>query len=311
MVKHLNINFIYYIIMSKIKINECVFSVHPIYDLYAADQNGNIIHLVKKVPRKGVVQHNGYLMAAVRKYGHKQKSMQAHRFIWECFNGVIPEGQVIDHINDDRQDNRLCNLQMMTPQENCQKSAKNRDFSYAVKNHNNRKCIKATNISTKEVSYYFSMYAIQKHLGINAGIVKMVCEGENYCKTGKSKKDGFFYKFEYILDKDLPEDQEILANQKAPRESSKEEKNKRKTEMAQKWKQKEYKCLKCEKTMQLGSKYTHDKNCGNFKPKLTPEEKIKRQKEYIKKWQHKHYQCPICERTYKNGYKYQHNKFCK
>ena len=34
------------------------------------------------------------------------------------------------------------------------------------------------------------MYAIQQYLGINAGIVKMVCEGINRCKTGISKKNG-------------------------------------------------------------------------------------------------------------------------
>ena len=34
--------------MSKIIINECVYNVHPVYDLYASDENGNIIHIIKK-----------------------------------------------------------------------------------------------------------------------------------------------------------------------------------------------------------------------------------------------------------------------
>ena len=34
-----------------------------------------------------------------------------HRFIWECYNGLVPVGLEIDHINDNRSDNRLCNLQ--------------------------------------------------------------------------------------------------------------------------------------------------------------------------------------------------------
>ena len=37
--------------------------------------------------------------------------------------------------------------------------------------------MKATNINTQEVSYFSSMYAVQQHLGINAGVVEMVCEG--------------------------------------------------------------------------------------------------------------------------------------
>ena len=39
--------------MSNIKINNCVYKVHPVYNLYASDGNGNIIHLVKQVPSTG------------------------------------------------------------------------------------------------------------------------------------------------------------------------------------------------------------------------------------------------------------------
>ena len=111
----------------------------------------------------------------------------------------IPQNKVIDHINDNKKDNRLCNLQLMTEQENCKKAANKRDYSFAANNHQNRRCIKAINQTTQQVTYHKSMYATQQHLGINAGIVKMVCEGINNCKTGISKKDGCEYKFEYSM----------------------------------------------------------------------------------------------------------------
>lgn len=44
-----------------------------------------------------------------------------HRFIFKCYNCIIPNGKVIDHIND----NRLVNLQLMTPSQNCKKAAQN------------------------------------------------------------------------------------------------------------------------------------------------------------------------------------------
>lgn len=50
------------------------------------------------------------------------------------------------------------------------------------------------------------MYAVQQHLGINAGIIKMICEGKNKCKSGNSKKDGQRYKFEYINPETTPDD---------------------------------------------------------------------------------------------------------
>ena len=90
----------------------------------------------------------------VREYAHRPKGYFIHRFVWECFNGLIPEGMVINDINHQREDNRLCNLQVMTEKENCKKSAKNRDYAFVKINHKNRKYVKAINLNTNEVTYY-------------------------------------------------------------------------------------------------------------------------------------------------------------
>ena len=246
--------------MTTITINNCVYSVHPIYDLYASDENGNIINIIKKVPHKGNKTHRGYLNINIRKHGQSgQKGTQAHRFIWECFNGVIPEGKVIDHINNNKEDNRLCNLQLITQQQNCKKSAKDRDYSFAAHNHENKKCVKAVNKDTNEVTYYYSMSAVQQHLGINAGIVKMVAEGLNNCKSGFSKKDGHSYTFQYIKQDDLPDNYKKSAN-KRPRRVSDEDKKKHQMEAIKKWQNKEYKCP-CEKIYKNSYRYAHKKHC--------------------------------------------------
>ena len=199
--------------MSNIKINNCVYKVHPVYNLYASDENGNIINLTKQVPSTGNKRKNGYLTCMVRKHGQNgQKGYLVHRFVYECYNGIILDGKVIDHVNNIKDDNRLCNLQLMTQQENCKKSSKRRDYTFAAKNHQNKKCVKAIDCETKEVSFYNSMYAINQHLGINAGIVKMVCEKINCCKTGISKIDNHSYKFEYVDKQDMPDNYKKSAN---------------------------------------------------------------------------------------------------
>ena len=248
--------------MTKITIEECVYIVHPIYDLYASSKDGNIINIIKKVPKKGNKKRDVKcdMQVNVRKYGGMQKRYQVHRFVYECFNGSIPDGKVIDHINNDKEDNRLCNLQLMTPQQNCKKSAKDRDYSFVAQNHKNRKCLKAINKDTNEISYYNSLYAVNQHLGVNVGIVKMVCEGFNGYKSGISKKDGHSYSFEYVKEDDLPDDHKKSAN-KRPRRVSDEDKKKHRME----WRKKEYKCPKCDKTFKNSYRYIHNKKCNSQK----------------------------------------------
>lgn len=48
----------------------------------------------------------------------KGKSYFAHRVAWAMYHGEWPQGQ-IDHINGDRQDNRIGNLRVVSNLENC------------------------------------------------------------------------------------------------------------------------------------------------------------------------------------------------
>ena len=52
-----------------------------------------------------------------------------HRIVWETFNGDIPDEYEVDHINDVRDDNRLCNLQLLTRLDNMRKAHKGRPKS--------------------------------------------------------------------------------------------------------------------------------------------------------------------------------------
>ena len=63
---------------------------------------------------------NGYYIAVIK--GTKQRW---HRLVFEYFNGPIPDGMEIDHINNKRDDNRIENLQLLSHKENCRCSLKN------------------------------------------------------------------------------------------------------------------------------------------------------------------------------------------
>ena len=61
-------------------------------------------------------------------YIYKIKSITLHRGIYAWFKGDIPEGKVVDHINNQHEthyDNRPENLQLLTPSENLAKERGN------------------------------------------------------------------------------------------------------------------------------------------------------------------------------------------
>ena len=89
-------------------------------------------------------------------------------------------------------------MEVVTTSENNKKSAINRDYSFVKDNHKNRKKVKAINLLTNEEVIFYSLYSVNKILAINAGQVKMICEGLNYCKSATSKKDGQKYSFQYL-----------------------------------------------------------------------------------------------------------------
>lgn len=83
--------------MSKIVINNIEYKIHPVYDLYADDENGNILHIAKQIPSIGHSSKLVYKMITVRKRAQKsQNNYFVHRFTWECHNDLIPDGKVID-----------------------------------------------------------------------------------------------------------------------------------------------------------------------------------------------------------------------
>lgn len=63
------------------------------------------------------INNSGYYMVGLCVHNRPVKKL-VHRLVWEAFNGPIPQGMQVNHINEDKTDNRLENLNLMSPQQN-------------------------------------------------------------------------------------------------------------------------------------------------------------------------------------------------
>jgi len=110
----------------------------------------------------------GYRVVSIRN-GTTKLQCRVHRIIWISQHGVIPEGYCIDHINNDKGDNRISNLQLLTPEQNSSKAKEDGLYLTGLDN-------KATKLDPDlkdEIAYlYHHTEATQRQLAEVYGISK-------------------------------------------------------------------------------------------------------------------------------------------
>lgn len=102
----------------------------------------------------------------------KVKHIRVHRAVWEAFNGKIPQGLEINHINCVRDDNRLENLELVTRLQNS-RHPPTREHSREAKRHKMRP---VKDVTTGRL--YESANAAARALGLNSGCISAVCNGK-------------------------------------------------------------------------------------------------------------------------------------
>ena len=99
-------------------------------NLYEASNWGRIRSLKYGKVRilKPVKTKDGYLRVVLHKDGIA-KTFLVHRLVWETFNGTIPDGHEINHINEDKTDCSLVNLNLLTHKANSDWGTRNKRIS--------------------------------------------------------------------------------------------------------------------------------------------------------------------------------------
>ena len=164
-----------------IKFQNIKFYSHPIYSQYSASKDGQILSNKRRKILKANSFPNGYKFFTLYE-SNIRKSYLFSRFVYECFKGNIPDDKEVDHIDSNKENNSIKNLQLLTHKENTRKS--------------HCKKVKSFNIETREEKNFKSVNEAAKYNSISPSSVCLNCKKRT--KVVKSKRDGMIYVFNYM-----------------------------------------------------------------------------------------------------------------
>lgn len=170
---------------------------HPLYRNYGADEEGGVwcVKHHKNRQCKLSITNTGRKIVSVcdPNNGVRKKSVLVSRFVYECHNNtLIQKGMTVDHIDNDKMNDRPDNLQCLSLSENIKK--KYRD-GYTNKGHLKKPVIGWCVDNPEQVFHFKSMTSAGREFGICSPCVRNVCENKQPCSV--SKKDGKEYSFKY------------------------------------------------------------------------------------------------------------------
>ena len=89
------------------------------FEKYEVYEDGRIWSYSHKKWLKPITEKNGYQRVWLSNNEGKIKMYLIHRVVYEAVSGEeIPDGMQVNHINEDKTDNRFSNLNLMTPKDN-------------------------------------------------------------------------------------------------------------------------------------------------------------------------------------------------
>lgn len=160
---------------------------HPVYAGYYASKSGGVVNGKTKKPI-GVVKASGCIELSLRV--PTTLTMLAHRFVYEAFNGAIPDGMYVRHINEVKDDNRIENLEIVSKSDSMKRSSK----MTGRQKRPAKPCIGHMEGDDKEIAFKSSGEA-QRITGCHNKLILDVCNG--IMNTTTSKTDGSKWVFRY------------------------------------------------------------------------------------------------------------------
>ena len=157
------------------------------YDNYQISNFGNVRNKIRMKEVIPFVSKQGYKRVNLWK-NNKSKKFSVHRLVWETFNGIVPDGLQVNHIDENKLNNRLDNLNLMTHTENNNWGTGNKRRSETLK-----KPVLQYTVDGELVKEWNSIDEAAEN-GFCQSSISHCCNGSKYRHTHK----GFIWKFKNV-----------------------------------------------------------------------------------------------------------------
>lgn len=154
------------------------------YSKYTITEDGKIFSKHYNRNLEGYIESKGeYVIAFLKCIDGKQRVFKWHRVIWCYFNGEIPQGMQINHIDENKTNNALSNLNLLTPQQNANHGTRNERIAKALSVAKTKHHIRQYNLETDEtIKIWFNLTEIEKQLGYSKTLINRCCHGGYICR---------------------------------------------------------------------------------------------------------------------------------
>lgn len=127
---------------------------------------------------KTFISNNGYERVGIYING-KQKYFCVHRLVWETYNQQrIPDGYQINHIDEDKRNNRPENLNLMTCKENVNWGTGKTRRAKAMTNGKNSKPVIQLDLQGNVIKEWPSIMEVQRQTGWVNSFIGKACRGK-------------------------------------------------------------------------------------------------------------------------------------
>lgn len=147
------------------------------YEIY---EDGRIWSYKSNKWMKPTPNKNGYFYIFLSDNNNNGKKYYLHRIIYEAItNQPIPEGMQVNHINEDKSDNRFENLNLMTPKDNVNWGSRNEKIGETNTNNPKRsKQVEQYDLQGNLINVWESVNEVQRQLGYHISGISKCCNGK-------------------------------------------------------------------------------------------------------------------------------------